>query len=255
VAEIKQSNLASSSDKLGSHGPLPTGHNEMPTSGLIHSMNHLHDHFYKVLWKIVSKKDAIEEGQVASAKGGYAVVFGACHTGDGASTMAYNFAAAFAAHSSKRMILIDGNIRNPFLHRQFHVKNTSGLTDIVLNKSSLENALLEVIPQKFYFLQAGSKADNPVALYECDDFKKVLDQLHQQFDLIIFDSGPFVETPESVVLASATDGLILVLQAEKSRWEVALSVQKDLESAGVSLLGTILNKKPRVIPESIYRLL
>ena len=75
------------------------------------------------------------------------------------------------------------------------------------------------------------------------------------YDLIIFDSSPIIHYPETPMLASATDGLFLVLEAENTRWEVAEAARTNLEMAHVNILGAILNKRDYFIPPSIYRLL
>jgi capsular exopolysaccharide synthesis family protein len=231
------------------------------------TMEHMYDHFYKVLWKLLlrvnrqsgtaqpilgGKKD--DSGNAAK-KTGYAMTFAGCRRGDGASTMAFNFARAFASYSSRSLLLVDGNVRDPVLHLQFTTEKRAGLTDLVEGKVTVEEAVMEITRGKYYFLRSGARSVNPMMLFESPEFFSVMEQFRERYDVIIVDSPPLMDNQEAALLASATDGLVMVLQADKTRWEVALSAVKDLEGAGVPVLGAILNKKQLLIPEPLYRLL
>ena len=227
-------------------------------------MEWMYDHFYKVLWKLLRRVGypggantlASYSSSHNQARGRcYALAFAGCRQGDGASTMAFNFASAFASYSSKSILLIDGNVREPILHLQFPDKKREGLTDLVEGRSSVDEAVLEISPGRYYFLRSGAKSVNPVMLYESEDFLSVMQQLRTRYDLIIFDCPPLADNPESVLLASATDGLIMILQAGKTRWETALAAVRDLRETDIPILGAILNKKQPTFPESIYSLL
>ena len=130
------------------------------------NMTRLYGYFYKVLWKLLTKaNDAndpetrengvwTEKGGKKAKKTGFAIVFAGCRDGDGASTMAFNFASAFAAYSSRKVALVDGNMRDPVLHHQFSAKSPRGLSDVLRGTMLLEEAILEIEPNRFSFLQA-----------------------------------------------------------------------------------------------------
>ena len=92
-----------------------------------------------------------------------------------------------------------------------------------------------------------------MALYESPKFPLIMQKLRERFDLTIFDSSSILDNPESLLLASRMDGVVLVVQAGKTRWEVAKSARRDLETASVNVLGAILNKQQFVIPQAIYK--
>ncbi len=239
---------------------------EMPMLGWLggsqlRNLTFMHDHFYKVLWKLLMQADREgaareHEGNTKAAKGkkGFALAVAGIRGGEGASTMAFNFATAFATSCPKSVILIDGNLRAPILHYQFEIKKRKkGLVDLIQGKGDVEDAASEVAFKRFYFMQAGQTSDNPVALYESAKFSTIMQKLRDRFDLIIFDSSSILGSPESLLVASKMDGLIMVIQAGKTRWEVARSAKRELESANVRILGAILNKQRFVIPEAIYK--
>jgi capsular exopolysaccharide synthesis family protein len=229
-------------------------------------MSDMHDHFYKVLWKLLKQLDkaarpATANGRKTSAKGqaekgqgagAHVLTFAGCEAGDGASTMAFNFASAFSVRSPGRVVLIEGNFRKPGLHRRFHA-GRRGLCDLIQGRAAMDEAITEVIPEKYSFIQAGRTLENPIALFESDAFATVMKDLRMAYELIIFDSPPLMDAPEAAILASKTDGLIMVLQAEKTRWEVARAVQEELMGIGVPVLGAILNKRQETVPDSVRK--
>ena len=143
--------------------------------GRLQRLTFMHDRFYKVLWKLLieaggeNNKAGETDGNVKEKKvkkTGFAVAFAGVKEGEGASTMAFNFAWAFAANSSRSVVLVDGNLGDPVLHHEFEVKKKKGLVDVIGGKATVEDAVTEVISKKYYFLQAGQTEKNPVAIFE-----------------------------------------------------------------------------------------
>jgi len=235
------------------------------------NLKNLYDHFFKTLWKLIielSENKDNENKELTTKKSNlrktknkkekkinHVIVFSGFRRGDGASTMSLNFANAFAENSSDSVVLVDGNLRDPVLHNQFKLKKKKGLFDALQGNAGMQDIVTEIIPKKLFFISAGQQTKNPITLYESPKFISLLKQLREKYDLVIFDSAPLLGNPETILLANKADGLIMVLNAEVTRWEVAKSVKDDLEGANVRILGAILNRKQFVIPQSIYRLL
>jgi len=235
------------------------------------NLRNMYDHFFKTLWKLKMELDEMKKGveneQVTKKKVGrkpkikkekqisHAIVFSGFRRGDGASTMSLNFAYAFAENSTNSVVLVDGNLRDPVLQNQFRIKRKKGLFDALQGNAGMQDIVSEIIPKKFYFISAGQQTKNPITLFESIKFDILLRQLREKYDLIIFDSAPLLGNPETTLLANKTDGLIMILNADVTRWEVARSVKNDLESANVRILGAILNRKQFIIPQAIYRFL
>jgi Mrp family chromosome partitioning ATPase len=83
----------------------------------------------------------------------------------------------------------------------------------------------------------------------------MLSVLREQFDFVIFDGSPLRDYSESCFLAEKMDGVILVVEAERTKTEVLRKIRKDLESTGVNILGVVLNKKRKYIPQYLERFL
>ncbi len=234
--------------------------------GRLQKLTFMHDQFYKVLWKLLIEAGRENNGanhkagetngntkEKRAKKTGYAVAFAGVKEGEGASTMAFNFASAFAENSSRSVVLVDGNLGDPVLHHEFEVKKKKGLVDVIAGKATLEDAVTEVLSKKYYFLQAGETEKNPVTIFESAKFSLLVQKLREQYDLVIFDSPSVLGSSGTELVASNMDGLILVVQANRTRWEVARSAKRDLDSAHIRVLGAILNKQQFIIPEAIYK--
>lgn len=213
------------------------------------NLKNMYGNFYKTIWKLILEKNEGEPGR----HNNLSVTFAGCREGDGASTMSFNFAHAYSENSYDSVVLVDGNIRKPILHHQFNFKNDKGLSDVINGKVGLLDVIKEIKPKRFFFISSGTESKNPISLFNTAMFDSILKLLRDMFSLIIFDSPPILGNPEVAIFANKLDGIILVLNADVTRWEVAKAVKNDLEGANVKILGAILNKKEFVIPQSIYR--
>ncbi|MBA4417136.1 MAG: hypothetical protein C0392_04400 [Syntrophus sp. (in: bacteria)] len=218
----------------------------------LYLMPRLFDNYYRILWDFLASP---QRNKKKGKKGGCAIAVASCNRGEGATTIALNLATAFSTNSTKNVLLVDGNLRDPVLHQHFSVSREDGLTELIHGEISLQDAVTEVAQKSFYFISAGRPIQNPIHSYESQDFVKLLDLLKSVYDLIIFDSSPIIRYPETPILGNVTDGMILVLQAESTRWEVAVSAKNNLETADVNVIGAILNKKEFFIPRWAYKLL
>jgi Mrp family chromosome partitioning ATPase len=82
-----------------------------------------------------------------------------------------------------------------------------------------------------------------------------IEQIEEQYDWILFDSPPINSCNDSSALASKMDGVVMVVQAENTRWEVAQRAKEQIENDKVKILGVVLNRRKLYIPEWAYKLL
>jgi len=227
----------------------PNSMEHAPANNRLVNLKNMYGSFYKVIWKLILEKESDEK----NIKKGFAMSFAGCREGDGASTMSFNFAAAFSENTIEPVILVDANLRKPILHHQFQLKNEKGISDVINGKVGLLDAIKEIKKGTFFFIPAGPESKNPTSLFSAPVFESILKLLRDMFSLIVFDLPPVLGNPESTLIANKMDGLILVLNADVTRWEVARAAKNDLETADVKILGAILNKKEFVIPQAIYK--
>jgi len=184
-----------------------------------------------------------------------AILFSSPGRGEGNSTVLIQFARTLAAEGN-RVLLVDGNLRVPSLHKAFHLPRENGLTELIFSRSPFRNIsqfLKQTTLDNLWVITSGNTFPNPASILESSYLEILIDEVKGHFDWILFDSPPVTSYSDSVALARAVDGVVLVVQAEKTRWEVVQEIQGRLEHGGGRILGVVLNKRRFHIPNWLYK--
>ncbi|SHR98654.1 lipopolysaccharide biosynthesis [Mycobacteroides abscessus subsp. abscessus] len=160
---------------------------------------------------------------------------------EGKSTIIANTAISIAQQKEK-VLLIDGNLRNPAIHQLFKVTNEVGLTDVLSEKTPLCEAITKCNINNLDLLTSGPIPMDPAELLESDKMKELLSHIKPLYDLILVDSPSVLEVTDTKVLANLCDGVILVVQKAKTKLEAAQESKKVLEFAKAPLVGVIVNQ-------------
>ena len=163
--------------------------------------------------------------------------------GEGKSTVAANLALAFA-QAGRRTILVDADLRRPAIHESFDLTNTFGLTNLIrsLDVLQLGQLLRTVDEPNLRVLTSGPLPPNPAELLGSKRMQDVVERLGAEADLVIFDSPPATAVTDAAVLASLTDGTVLVVAAGRTRRAAAQRAQEALARVGGHLVGVVLNR-------------
>lgn len=159
---------------------------------------------------------------------------------EGKSTTSSNLAITFAQNGNK-VILLDADLRRPFLHRVFQVSNLVGLTNVMVGESTLESAIQPTEVPGLSVLTSGPIPPNPAEMLGSARMKEVLDQLSDLADVIIIDSPPIIAVTDASVLAPQVDGVILVAGAGLVNRDMAQRAKAQLEAVRARVLGVVLN--------------
>jgi receptor protein-tyrosine kinase len=182
------------------------------------------------------------------------IAFTSSRPGEGTTTITCNMALAIASNLQKNTLLVDAGSRDGGPAKFMGVSgNPSGFFDIIEGKVEANQAIARHPDSGLYFLPAGNIPRYPIASLEKESCKNLINDLRKEFDFVIFDTMPVVVSPVTPLLASYLDYTILVVEAEKTRWEVAKHAKNTLHEAGAHLAGAILNKKQMFIPGFIYK--
>ncbi|MCC2672726.1 MAG: capsular exopolysaccharide family, partial [Armatimonadetes bacterium] len=163
------------------------------------------------------------------------------HPGEGKSVTSANLAIAMALQG-KRVILVDADLRRPSVHRMFRVEAEPGLTSVLADEISLEDALHSTAIEGFKVLTAGPLPPNPPELLNSQAMLDLLERFKDYADLVVFDTPPTIPVTDSQVLASHVDGVVLVVEAGQSRKATLKHARDLLERTHGRLLGVVLNK-------------
>jgi len=173
---------------------------------------------------------------------------------EGTSTIAKNLSLVSAEDPKVKVLLMDLNFRSPL--KESIRGETKGLSDWFLeNGFPLKSILHQTTVQNLYFLLPGNAKSDPLRMQESIRFSELLNELKEDFSCIVIDSSPLQYYPESNLLATKVDGVLLVVQAEKTRREIVIDTKTKLNSIHANLLGVVLNRKKYYIPKIIYNLL
>jgi len=158
--------------------------------------------------------------------------------GDGKTLTALNLALVLGRSYGRRVLLIDGDLRRPSLHRVVGVSNRSRLADALQAQADVR---LEVTPitETVTLLPAGPADPDPLRSLSSARMKRVIHEAAQRFDWVIIDSAPVGVVADASVLATLTDGIVFVVRAEHSQYP---AVKKAMQTLGHErILGVILN--------------
>jgi len=163
--------------------------------------------------------------------------------GEGKSTAVANLAVTMA-QSGRRTILVDCDLRRPTLHELFSLPMSPGLTSLALEDLT-ELPLQETGIENLWLLSSGPKPPNPADLLGANRMDQVISLLSGLADIVLLDAPPVLAASDATILAAKTDGVLLVIQAGKSRRDQAERARELLEQAKVRLVGVALTNAPR----------
>jgi Mrp family chromosome partitioning ATPase len=191
------------------------------------------------------------QGLLPAARGRI-IEFIAPHRGTGASTLIREFAKVAAVKLKKSVLLLDADAHRPTQVQEFNLVQEQGWDAVLDRREKIESVLRPVEGSRLTVSQLLVKESSQPLVFESTQFKGMLNRLRETFDLILIDAPPATEYAEGLVLASKVDGVIMVLAAEETRWQVVEDVNRRLQLMGGNVLGTVLNKQIFHIPSIIY---
>jgi len=161
--------------------------------------------------------------------------------GEGKSTSALSIAIQFA-QSGQRVLLIDADLRNPSLHRVLGADNTQGLTNCLAGKLQPFEVTLNTTVNNLFAITTGPLPPNPAELLSGKKMQMLLELAADRFDHIIIDSPPILGLADALVIANLVEGMLLVVEAGKTRRAAAQASIKRLLSVRAKPLGCLLTK-------------
>ncbi len=192
------------------------------------------------------------QGLVPTSRG-RTIEFIAPHAGSGASTLIREFAKVVAVKLKKSVLLLDADQHAPTQAKEFNLEQREGWDSVFDKRERIESVLQPIEGSSLTVSQLLVSESSQPLLFESTQFKGMLNRLKETFDLILIDAPPAAEYAEGLVLASKVDGVVMVLAAEETRWQVVEDVQRRLNMMGGNLLGSVLNKQRFHIPRMIYK--
>jgi len=159
---------------------------------------------------------------------------------EGKTFIASNLAQSIIRQEQRRVLLIDGDLRASRLHLTLGASIKPGLSDYLRGKADEFKIVQTGAQPNLSLIAGGTEVPNPSELLLSSTMRSLLDRLTPLFDWVILDSPPAIAVHDASILADMCDGVLLVVRAGKTDFEVA---QKAAEEFGKkNLLGVILNR-------------
>lgn len=160
---------------------------------------------------------------------------------EGKSTVLANLAVSFA-NLDKKVLIMEGDLRNPSVHRMFNISNIKGLTDILLQNKVFADCVHCTDVKNLHVLTCGAIPPNPSEMLSSKKIRDFIESLREYYDYIFIDAPPIGIVTDAGIISTYTDGCIFVVGAGEADIEMAKVSKERLEKVGANILGVVLNK-------------
>ena len=160
--------------------------------------------------------------------------------GLGKSFVSANFGAVLAS-SGKKVLLIDGDMRKGHLHEYFGLARSPGLSGLILGQISVIDACHPTEVENLFLMPTGVMPPNPADLLMSEQFGVILDQLSEQFDLVLIDTPPVLAVTDAVLIGRRVGTRFMLVRSGKHPMREIEQAIKHVEHAGMSLAGFVFN--------------
>lgn len=163
--------------------------------------------------------------------------------GEGKSFISSNLATAFA-QTGESTLLIDCDLRLGRVHKIFGISNNKGLSNLLVGQNVVDCAeyIKKTTIPNLYVIPRGTVPPNPSELLNSTNTKKIISFLRENFDRIIFDGVPINGLPDSLIMASLVDRVVLVTSVGYTKIDELNDAKKALEKIDANIAGVVVNR-------------
>lgn len=162
--------------------------------------------------------------------------------GEGKSTFSLNLAITLA-ETGMKVLLVDGDMRNPSVHRYLRLRQTDipGLSSLLSGEELVEKSIGHLEKYNLHLILSGQIPPNPAELLGTSRLNEILKKLEVNYDYIIVDAPPVSVVTDAAEIAQACDGTILVVGQKMSTQDQVLKAKANLDKVNANILGVVLN--------------
>ncbi|MGH9862698.1 MAG: GumC family protein [Candidatus Acidiferrales bacterium] len=160
--------------------------------------------------------------------------------GEGKTTVSVNLAISLA-QLGQRVLLIDGDMRRPCIHKAFNAKDSAGLVSYLTGQQEWRGIAHPTDVPGLDLLVCGPVPPNPAELLSSDRMRTLLQEAMAEYNFVVVDSPPLLSVADSRVLATLVEGVVLVVKGGDTPREVAQRAEGYALDVGANLIGIVLN--------------
>lgn len=181
------------------------------------------------------------------------VQFQGSQAGEGTSTLIRELAKVAAFQLGKSVLLLDVNQTDQNQCSSFNVRSDWSWDEIDRNDKSFKEIFAQIKQSSLYVTRLPVNGTPISLICELPQVEPFLNKLKEEFDLILIDSPSAITCTHCLMLSPKVDGVVLVVQAGKTRWQTVEKVKEGIIAKDGKILGVVLNKRHYPIPEFIYK--
>lgn len=171
-----------------------------------------------------------------------AMVVTSAQPNEGKTSTSLNLAAVLAQNRA-RVLIIEGDLRNPGISQALGLREKKGLTGVLTGAHPLDEALHRVdSPSELWVMPAGPHPPNPAELLSSASMETVMGEVRRRFDYVVVDSPPLLLVTDATILSTLSDGVILVTESGVTTPGALVRAHRTLALAGGKILGVVVNK-------------
>ena len=154
------------------------------------------------------------------------------------------------AQADNNTLIVDCDLRAPEVHKAFGLRNPYGIVDVLSGEQDVQEACHVPVPG-LKVLSTGPIPPAPAELLSSRQFVDLMDQVRTQFDYVLVDTPSMQAVSDPLIIVPKSDGVLLVLDAQKTRKGSVRKHVRDVESIGSRVLGIVMNNTR--VPKDNYR--
>ena len=161
---------------------------------------------------------------------------------EGKSTTSMSLAVSFA-RAGYRTLLVDADTRNSVMMGSFKPDAPlKGLTDFLSGHADLQTTISRTSVPNLTMIPSGQVPPNPTALFQSDNFKRMIEAVQEHYDYVLIDTPPIGKVVDAAIIAQDCDASIMITEAGVIRRRFIRKAIEQMEKSGAQFLGVILNK-------------
>ena len=149
--------------------------------------------------------------------------------------------AIMMSNSGERVLLVDADMRRPRIHTVFNMDNEKGFSNYLAGEIDFDEVVRNPRIDNLSVITAGNISHKPAELISSKNAKLFLEKASASFSRIIFDAPPIALVTDAAVLATLTDGVVLIAEANRTTKGLLNNSKELLHKAGANIIGVVLN--------------
>ena len=183
------------------------------------------------------------------------ILFVGTQEGEGTSTMVREFCSLCSNELGHSVLLLDADTHRKTQERPYDIPDGYGWIEALVDGKEIESAIHQIENSTLFVSPPPCTGGPAPGVFNSPGFVHFCERLKARFDFALVDSAPFSMSPNLLDICPKVDGVVLIVEASKTRWRKVRQLSETITKVGGNVLGIVLNKRKYYIPGVIYNLL